>query len=64
MEAAMSGNIITITVTYHLSTVGDADFIFVFHNGRIVEAETHSNLIAEGSIYEKICDSQSLDAAA
>lgn len=64
MEAATSGNRITIAVAHRLSTVRDADCIFVFHGGRIVEAGSHADLIAGGGIYKKMCEAQSLDAAA
>ncbi|CAH0051446.1 unnamed protein product [Clonostachys solani] len=62
MEVASSSSRITIAVAHRLSTVKDADCIFVFHNGRIAEAGTHSSLIAEGGMYKKMCESQSLDA--
>lgn len=63
MEAATSGNRITIAVAHRLSTIRDADCIFVFHGGRIVEAGSHSDLIGRGGIYKKMCEAQSLDAA-
>ncbi|KAK7227925.1 hypothetical protein V2G26_000095 [Clonostachys chloroleuca] len=62
MEVASSNSRITIAVAHRLSTVKDADCIFVFHNGRIAEAGTHSSLIAENGMYKKMCESQSLDA--
>ncbi|KAM5353508.1 hypothetical protein ACJ41O_000158 [Fusarium nematophilum] len=63
MEAATSGNRITIAVAHRLSTVRDADCIFVFHGGRIVEAGSHAELIAKGGMYKKMCEAQSLDSA-
>ncbi|CAG9989103.1 unnamed protein product [Clonostachys byssicola] len=62
MEVASSNSRITIAVAHRLSTVKDADCIFVFHNGRIAELGTHSSLIAEGGMYKKMCESQSLDS--
>lgn len=61
MRAATTGNRITVAVAHRLSTVRSADRIFVFYGGRIVEAGTHDDLIAQGGIYKKMCESQSLD---
>lgn len=63
MEAA-SGNRITIAVAHRLSTVRQADRIYVFSDGRIVEAGTHDQLIQQDGIYTKMCDAQSLDNGA
>lgn len=60
-EAASSEERITIAVAHRLSTVRDAKCIFVFHAGRIAEAGTHSELIAKGGMYAKMCESQRLD---
>lgn len=63
MRAATTGNRITIAVAHRLSTVRSADCIFVFCGGKIVEAGTHAELIAQGGMYKKMCENQSLDAA-
>lgn len=63
MEAAGSGERITMAVAHRLSTVRDADRICVFYGGRIVEAGTHDELIGRGGMYKKMCEAQSLDAA-
>lgn len=63
-EAASSGDRITIAVAHRLSTVRDANCIFVFYEGRIVEAGTHGELVAKGGLYAKMCEAQRLDAAA
>ncbi|KAL5593006.1 hypothetical protein FOBRF1_012108 [Fusarium oxysporum] len=63
MDAAKSGDRITVAVAHRLSTVRDADCIFVFYAGRIAEAGTHSELIAQGGMYKKMCEAQSLDSA-
>lgn len=61
MEAATSGDRITIAVAHRLSTVRDADRIFVFYGGRIVEAGSHDELVERGGMYAKMCEAQSLD---
>ncbi|KAH6691451.1 ATP-binding cassette multidrug transport protein [Plectosphaerella plurivora] len=63
MAAAGGGERITIAVAHRLSTVRDADRIFVFYGGRIVEAGSHDELIARGGMYRKMCEAQSLDSA-
>ncbi|EEY16183.1 ATP-binding cassette sub-family B member 5 [Verticillium alfalfae VaMs.102] len=51
MEAASTDNKITIAVAHRLSTITNADRIFVFYSGRIVEAGTHSELLARGEAH-------------
>lgn len=63
MEAAVSGDRITIAVAHRLSTIRDADRICVFYGGRVVEAGTHNELINQGGLYKKMCEAQSLDRA-
>ncbi|KAF9879522.1 multidrug resistance protein 3 (p glycoprotein 3) [Colletotrichum karsti] len=63
MEAAVTGDRITIAVAHRLSTIRDADRICVFYGGRIVEAGTHDELIEQGGMYKKMCEAQSLDRA-
>jgi ATP-binding cassette subfamily B (MDR/TAP) protein 1 len=63
MAATGAGERITIAVAHRLSTVRDADCIFVFYGGRIVEAGTHDELSARGGMYKKMCEAQSLDSA-
>jgi len=62
IEAATSGNRITIAVAHRLSTIFHADCIFVFHHGRIAESGSHVELIAQGGLYKKMCEAQSLEA--
>jgi ATP-binding cassette, subfamily B (MDR/TAP), member 1 len=63
MDASSSGNRITVAVAHRLSTVTRADRIFVFYNGRIVEAGTHAELLSQGGIYAKMCEAQSLETS-
>ncbi|EMT69314.1 Leptomycin B resistance protein pmd1 [Fusarium odoratissimum] len=64
MDAAASGDRITIAVAHRLSTIRDADKICVFYQGRIVEAGTHDELVSQNGIYKQMRDAQSLDRAA
>jgi ATP-binding cassette subfamily B (MDR/TAP) protein 1 len=60
-EAAKEGNRITIAVAHRLSTIKDADCIFVFDKGLIAEAGTHTELLAKGGMYKEMCAAQSLE---
>ncbi|KAE8416741.1 P-loop containing nucleoside triphosphate hydrolase protein [Aspergillus pseudocaelatus] len=64
LEAASSSDRITIAVAHRLSTVRDANCIFVFYAGNIVEVGTHSELVVKGGMYAKMCEAQRLDGAA
>ncbi|KAM0278372.1 hypothetical protein ACHAQH_005192 [Verticillium albo-atrum] len=61
MEVASEGDRITVAVAHRLSTVRDADRIFVFFGGRIVEAGTHGELVEKRGMYHKMCEAQRLD---
>jgi ATP-binding cassette, subfamily B (MDR/TAP), member 1 len=63
MDAATTGDRITIAVAHRLSTIREANRILVFFGGRIVEAGTHQELIEQGGMYTKMCEAQSLDTA-
>ncbi|WXC65345.1 hypothetical protein SNK03_011149 [Fusarium graminearum] len=61
-EAAKKGDRITIAVAHRLSTIKDADKICVFLGGKITEAGTHQELLAQGGLYRKMCEAQALDS--
>ncbi|WQF80927.1 Putative Type 1 protein exporter [Colletotrichum destructivum] len=51
---------ITVAVAHRLSTIKDADRIYVFDGGRVVEQGRHNELIALGGMYKKLCEAESL----
>ncbi|KAK2592176.1 hypothetical protein QQS21_010136 [Conoideocrella luteorostrata] len=50
----------TIAVAHRLSTIQKADIIYVFDQGRIVEAGTHSELMKKNGRYAELVNLQSL----
>ena len=44
----------TILIAHRLSTLQDADRLFVFDQGRLVEQGTHAELLARGGLYDKL----------
>jgi ATP-binding cassette subfamily B (MDR/TAP) protein 1 len=50
----------TIAVAHRLSTIQKADVIYVFDQGKIVEAGTHSELMKKGGRYSELVNLQSL----
>ena len=53
----------TVAVAHRLSTIRNADVIFVFANGKIAEQGTHVELQRMKGIYHEMCLAQSLDKA-
>lgn len=53
----------TLMVAHRLSTIKDADCIFVFLKGRIVEYGTHRELCDKRGMYYDMCLGQSLERA-
>ena len=47
----------TISIAHRLSTAEWADQVLVFHNGRIVETGTHTQLVAAGGVYARMHES-------
>jgi ATP-binding cassette subfamily B (MDR/TAP) protein 1 len=51
----------TVAVAHRLSTIKDADVIFVFGEGRVVEWGSHEELVGRKGRYYEMCLAQSLD---
>jgi subfamily B ATP-binding cassette protein MsbA len=50
----------TLVIAHRLATVQRADRIAVLADGRVVELGTHQELLAQGQIYRRLHDQQSL----
>ncbi|MDW2800823.1 ABC transporter ATP-binding protein [Clostridium boliviensis] len=48
----------TIIIAHRLSTVQNADKIYVFDNGRVAEAGSHKELMQNGSVYASLVHAQ------
>ena len=61
--AERKGKQTTLIIAHRLSSVIDADEIFVFEQGRIVQRGNHEQLRAEQGTYRRLCEIQgALDA--
>ena len=47
-----------ILITHRLSAVQLADKVAVFHNGKVIEYGTHSELYSQGGVYTEMFDKQ------
>jgi ABC-type multidrug transport system fused ATPase/permease subunit len=47
----------SITIAHRLSTAEDADVVFVFDRGSIVERGPHADLVEAGGVYARLYDS-------
>ena len=55
---AATANRTTIAIAHRLSTVANADVIFVLDKGQIVERGTHAELLAKNGLYSKLVAEQ------
>ena len=53
----------TLVIAHRLSTVVDADLIYVIDDGHIIEAGTHRELLARGGAYQRLYALQFADEA-
>ncbi|KAL2862730.1 ABC transporter ATP-binding protein [Aspergillus lucknowensis] len=51
----------TIAVAHRLSTIRDADIIYVFRDGKVIEVGSHTELQQQRGVYHQMCLAQSLD---
>src|SRR5215831_17565561 len=54
----------TLVIAHRLSTVRNADLIFVLEAGRVVEQGTHEQLVAHGTVYRRLLDRGGTDGPA
>ena len=60
LERLMAGRT-TIVIAHRLSTVKDADRIYVIDKGRVVETGTHASLVRHKGLYARLAKAQDLD---
>ncbi len=52
----------TVVIAHRLSTVVNADIIYVLDQGRIVDSGTHQELLSRGGVYARLCQMQFEDS--
>jgi subfamily B ATP-binding cassette protein MsbA len=62
LERLMAGRA-TLMIAHRLSTVRNADRIYVVEAGRVVEEGTHRSLTAQQGLYARLAQAQNLDIA-
>lgn len=60
LERLMAGRT-TIVIAHRLSTVKDADRIYVIDKGRVIETGTHASLVRHKGLYARLAKAQDLD---
>ena len=60
LERLMAGRA-TLMIAHRLSTVRNADRIYVLEAGRVVEQGSHAQLVRKGGLYARLAKQQSLD---
>ena len=60
LERLMAGRA-TLMIAHRLSTVRNADRIYVLEAGRVVEQGSHAALVRKGGLYARLAKQQSLD---
>ncbi len=63
LRATLAGRTV-LMVAHRLSTIKDADLIYVMHEGRIAEQGTHRQLLASGGAYASLWRSQTASGPA
>ncbi|MGH7020376.1 MAG: ABC transporter ATP-binding protein [Brevundimonas sp.] len=63
LERLMHGRA-TLMIAHRLSTVQNADRIYVIEAGRVVEKGSHAALVKKGGLYARLAKQQSLDGPA
>jgi len=54
----------TLVIAHRLSTVRNADLIYVLENGRVAEQGTHEQLLAHGTVYRRLLEQGGADGPA